>query len=220
LCSPFVTNNNTIPWANTNLSAEARRAKAEGSPLQNTGFLGDFRLMQRKFFLTLIIALICIPTITIGQEIKPASESERTLLNKSEIIELMIQAGQMPGQQQAEKIDQLWAANDNSKTPRSDFLYCTAFAYLDNYKAQACLGRAFENGNGIVSDLSDAYVWYSVALDHPIDDVNIKKTIQAGRLRVNQMLHSTYPAPSDYELEDLVKKQKEKIAEYTAEAGK
>jgi hypothetical protein len=34
------------------------------------------------------------------------------------------------------------------------------------------------------------------------------------------MMHSVYPAPSDYELEDLVKKQKEKIVEYAAEAGK
>jgi len=207
LCSPFVINNNTIPWANT-----------EGSPLQDTGFLGDFILMQRKFFLTPIIALICIPTITIGQEIKPASESEQTLLNKSEIIELMIQAGQMPGQQQEEKIDRLWAS-DTSKTPRSDFLYCTAFAYLDNYKAQACLGRAFEHGLGVVSDLTDAYVWYTIALEHSADDEDLKEKAAAGQTRVKMMLMSVYPSPSDFELEDLVKKQKGKIEEYSAEAG-
>jgi TPR repeat protein len=178
--------------------------------------------MKKKIMVIgiLILTTAIAPIAALGQGLKPASESERTLLNKSEIIELMIQAGKMPGQQQAEKIDQLWAAGDNSKTPRSDFLYCTAFAYLDNYKAQACLGRAYENGNGIVSNLPDAYVWYSVALDHPIDDANVKDTIQTGRDHVAQMMHSVYPAPSDYELEDLVKKQKEKIVEYAAEAGK
>jgi len=178
--------------------------------------------MHRKFPLSLTITLVLIITLTpitvFGQDLKPASENERTLLNKSEIIELITQAVKISNQQQKEKIEQLWTA-DSSKTPRSDFLYCSAFAYLDNYKAQACLGRAFENGIGIVSNLTDAYVWYAVALDHPIDDVSIKDTIQAGRARVKQMLISTYPAPSDYELEDLVKKQKEQIKQYPAEAG-
>jgi hypothetical protein len=178
-------------------------------------------LMKKKIMVVgiLVLTISTVPITAFGQEIKPESESERTLLNKSEIIELMIQAGQMSDQQREEKIDQLWAS-DTSKTPRSDFLYCTAIAYLDNYKAQACLGRAFENGNGIVGNLPDAYVWYSVALDHPIDDVNFKNTIQTRRDHVEQMLHSVYPAPSDYELEDLVKTQKEKIEEYAAEAGK
>jgi hypothetical protein len=178
-------------------------------------------LMKMKIMVIGILLLTtCIAPITVlGQGLKPASESERTLLNKSEIIELMIQAGQMSNQQQEEKIDQLWAS-DTSKTPRSDFLYCAAIAYLDNYKAQACLGRAFENGSGIVSNLSDAYVWYAIALDHPVEDVNVKETIQARRDHVKQTLRSVYPAPSDYELEDLVKNQKEKIEEYAAEAGK
>jgi len=170
--------------------------------------------MIKKLLLTITMML---PVAVLAQEIKPASESEKTLLNKSEIIDLIKQVGQMSPQQRNEKIKQLCATDADSKTPRSDFLYCSAFAYLDHYKAQACLARAFENGRGIIQSYTDAYVWYTLALEHPIEDAGIKEKIQAGQDHIKMMLFSVYPAPSDYELEDEVKTQKEKIEEYAVQ---
>ena len=172
--------------------------------------------MIMKLLLVITIISILTPLSAVGQ-LNPASENERTLLHKQEIIDLMIQTGRMPVQEQNEKIDRIWANNGGSETPRSDFLYCSGLAYLDHYKAQACLGRAFEKGQGIVQDYSDAYVWYAVALDHPIEDKAAREEIQAGKDRVKMILVSVYPAPSDFELEELVKKQKENIAQYQEE---
>ena len=168
---------------------------------------------------TITLSITLALNAATGQEIKPASESEQTLLNKSETIALMNQVKSMSSQQQKEKINQVWVTDTNSKTPRSDFLYCSAFAYLNDYKAQACLARAFENGRGIGSNLTDAYVWYTIALEHSINDAALKSDIESGQARVKTMLLSVYPAPSDFELEEAVKKQKEKVEEYRAEAG-
>ncbi len=175
--------------------------------------------MNRKLLRTITMLSLLIPIHSIGQ-LKPGSENEQSLLKKSEILDLMSQVGKLPAQQQNEKIEQLWTSDGGSKTPRSDFLYCAGFAYLDRYKAQACLGRAFENGYGIVQDYSDAYVWYTIALEHPIEDSAVREKIQAGKDRVKMTLLSVYPAPSDFELEELVKNKKEKIAQYQAEIGK
>ncbi|MBN2320640.1 MAG: hypothetical protein JXR49_16290 [Acidobacteria bacterium] len=171
---------------------------------------------MKKTILILTLILVLAP-ISVLAQINPASEDEKSLLHESEIIDLMARLEQMPVQQQKEKIEQLWANDKGSKTPRSDFLYCSGFAYLDHYKAQACLGRAFENGRGIVQDNMDAYIWYTIALDHTIDDAAFKEKLQARQTHIKQVLVSVYPAPSDYELEDAVKKQKEKIEQYTAE---
>jgi hypothetical protein len=175
--------------------------------------------MIRKMLLTIpvILPIVLIPMAAMGQGLKPASETEHSLLGKLEIIDLMKQAGRMPDQQQKEKINQLGADDAGGKTPRTDFLYCSAFAYMDQYKAQACLGRAFENGRGIVQDLTEAYVWYTVSLAHPIEDNAAKEKIQAAQEHVKQLLFSVYPAPDDYELEELVAQQKEKIIEYQEE---
>ena len=172
--------------------------------------------MIRKLLLAITIISALAPPFSIGQ-LNPASENERSLLKKSEILDLMTQVGKVPARQQDEKIEQLWTSDGGSKTPRSDFLYCAGFAYLDRYKAQACLGRAFENGLGIVQDYSDAYAWYAIALEHPIEDTAVRDHIQAGKDRVKMTLLSVYPAPSDFELEELVKNQKEKIALYMKE---
>jgi len=171
---------------------------------------------MKKLLLTLTLVLVLVPISGLSQ-INPASEDEKSLLNKSEIIDLMTQVGRMLIQQRNEKIDRLWANDDDGKTPRSDFLYCSGLAYLDHFKAQACLGRAFENGHGIVQDYSDAFVWYTIALDHSIEDNAVRDKIQEARDRVKMTLISVYPAPSDYELEDAVKKQKEKIKQYQEE---
>jgi hypothetical protein len=163
--------------------------------------------------LLLMIALI-LPITVFGQEIKPASESEHTLLNKSETIALIKQVAPMPVAKQKEKVAQLWAADADSKTPRSDFLYCTAFAYLNYPQAQACLARAFENGHGIVSNLTDAYVWYTVALENPAISSDLKDKVEAEQTRIKMTLFSVYPTPTDFELEEAVKKQQELIKEY------
>jgi hypothetical protein len=179
----------------------------------------DEGFMIKKLLLTVtvILPLILTPIVASGQGLNPASETERTLLSKSEIIDLMIQVGRMPVQQQNEKIEQLWADETGGQTPRTDFLYSSGFAYLDHYKAQASLARAFEQSRGIVEDLTEAYVWYTVALEHPIGDNATRAKIQASQDHIKQLLVSVYPAPSDYELEDLVKNQKEKIALYLSE---
>ena len=173
--------------------------------------------MTKKPAMTIAIIFVAALISAVGQ-INPASENEKSLLHKSEIIDLMKQVGQMSTQEQKEKIEKLWTDGSGSETPRSDFLYCSGFAYLDRYKAQACLGRAFEKGRGTVQDYTDAYIWYAIALDHPIEDAAFKEKIQAAKARVKMTLHSVYPAPSDYELEDAVKKQKEKIAQYQEES--
>jgi TPR repeat protein len=165
-----------------------------------------------------IIALI-LPVTAFGQEIKSASENEQSLLHKSEIVELIQKAGRISATQRKEKIGQLWAKESGSATPRSDFLYCTAFAYLNDPRAQACLARSFENGTGIVGNYTDAYVWYTIALEQPIDDADLKQKLQTGQARVKMTLLSVYPAPSDFELEESVNQQKEKIEAYATEAG-
>ena len=170
-----------------------------------------------KKLLLAITTILLLAQISVLAQINPASEEEKSLLHESEIIDLMARLEQMSPQQQKEKIDELWADDSGDKTPRSDFLYCSGFAYLDNYKAQACLGRAFENGHGIVQDNMDAYIWYTIALDHPIDDKAFKEKVQASQTHIKQVLVSVYPAPSDYELEEAVKKQREKIEQYRAE---
>ena len=182
---------------------------------QSLDFRKDLSVMTKKLLMTIAIIFVLSPISVIGQ-INPASEDEKSLLHKSEIIDLLTQVGRMSPQQQNDKIEELWANDSAGETPRSDFLYCSGFAYLDHFKAQACLGRAFENGHGIVQDYMDAYIWYTIALDHPIEDTAIKEKIQIAKDRVKMTLISVYPAPSDYELEDAVKKQKEKIVQYQA----
>jgi TPR repeat protein len=41
---------------------------------------------------------------------------------------------------------------------------------LGNYKAQRCVGSAYESARGIVEDLSEAYTWYATALENRIAD--------------------------------------------------
>lgn len=171
--------------------------------------------MTKKLLLTVMIFLLM--PISVPGQLNPVSEDEKSLLNKSEILDLMLRLERMSIQQRNEKIDRLWANDDGGRTPRSDFLYCSGFAYLDHFKAQACLGRAFEKGQGIVQDYSDAYVWYTIALDHSIEDNAVRDKIQAAKSQVKMTLTSVYPAPSDFELDELVKKQKEKIVQYQKE---
>jgi hypothetical protein len=175
--------------------------------------------MVKKLFLAAMIALplTLASVIAAGQASAPASGGERTKLGKDEITMLMIQVGRMPVAVQDRKMKIIWAYLPESETPRSDFLFCTGFAYLGNYKAQACLGNAFENGKGTEKDLVDAFVWYSIALDNPIDDSAAKRKIQEDGDRIKRELLSGSPAKTEKELSDFIKAQKEFKTECLAE---
>ena len=175
--------------------------------------------MNKLNFLAIIIILIVvlIPLTVVGQDLSAASENEKTRLSEDEITNLMIQVERLPVLEQNSKMDRIWKDPSGSRTPRSDFLFCVGLAYLGNYKAQAYLGSAFENGRGIVADNYESYVWYSMALNNVVDDEEAKPQIQEGRDRVKLALISVYPAPSDQELEELVEAQKNRITECLAE---
>jgi hypothetical protein len=179
-------------------------------------------LMLNKIFLAALIAL-SFPILTLraaGQAPTATSEDTKTRLNKQEVIGLMLKIGRMPRAQQDDRMALLWKSQSESKTPRSDFEFCVGLAYLGNYRAQACVGRAFEHGWGIVQDLSDAYAWYVLALENSIADKATEILLQEEKERLILKLRASYPAPSDDELEDLVNAEKNRFAEYRNEATK
>jgi hypothetical protein len=121
-----------------------------------------------------------------------------------------------PEKQQNDKLDVILksASDPDRKTPRSDFLFCAGLAYLGNGKAQQCLGRAYENGQGVVEDLMEAYTWFAIAVG------NHASGSDADLERVKTRLLSTYPAPTDEEFEDQVSDLKSRISQYQAAAKK
>jgi hypothetical protein len=149
-----------------------------------------------------------------------ALEDTKTRLNKKEIIDLMLKIGQMSRAQQDSRIAQITKSQSDSKTPRSDFEFCMGLAYHGNYKAQVCAAKAFEHGLGIIEDLSDAYVWYILALENPGADAATKKSLEEEKERIILKLRSTYPSPSDDELEELVRTEKNRLTEYRNEVAK
>jgi len=167
--------------------------------------------------LTLLLALTPAKGAIAVQDLSDAAESENARLYKESIIGLMVQVGRMSILEQNQKIDAIMAAQSESRTPRSDFLYCSGLAYLGDDRAQACLGHAFEHGRGIVGNLREAYVWYSIALENPTTEKEARQKIQADRDRVRKALESGSPAPTEEELENLVKAQKERMVRYLAE---
>jgi hypothetical protein len=169
--------------------------------------------MLKKILIVLTIALpLLFLQAAFAQE--PASESAQTRPNKQEIINLMIQIGRMPAQQQNSKIEGLWQDLSASKTPRSDFLFCMGLAHLGSYKAQRCVANAYESGSGIVEDQSEAYAWYAIALENKITDKTAEQKIEADKERVKTRLLSAYPHPTEDELDDLVRAQQTRITQY------
>jgi TPR repeat protein len=178
--------------------------------------------MVRKmlFALILIVPLSVNPAMASGQEPTASSEDVKTRLGKQEIIGLMVQMRRLSSPEQNSRLDAILRDSSGSKTPRSDFLLCAGLAYLGNYKAQRFVGSAYENGRGVVEDLSDAYVWYAIAQENTSADEAMKQTAQAARDRVKDKLVSTYPSPTDEDLDDLIKEQKSRMAQYQEEAKK
>ncbi len=163
------------------------------------------------------MVLATIPAAAVIPDLTPDSETEKTRLTRDEITILMIAVERIPVLDQEKRMDQIWADKSGGSTPRSDFLFATAYAYLGNCRAQAYLGYAYENGRGIVVDLEEAYVWYSIALEGPIENEAEAQQTRPARERIKIQLQSNYPGPSDEELEKMVKDQEERISRYLAE---
>lgn len=160
----------------------------------------------------LIVCLIALPIIQV-------SGQEKARPNRQEIINLMVQGRQMAAADREGALAN-WQDPAASKAIRADFMKCTGLAYLGNYKAQAYVAASYEKAIGIVEDQLESYVWYAIAHENAGADKAAKEKIQASRARVYEKLHSVYPAPSDEDLEDLVKAQKNRIAQYQEEANK
>jgi hypothetical protein len=154
------------------------------------------------------LPLVFVLAIATGQTVIRGAADDAAKLSKDEILMLMIQVSRMPAVQQDRKMDMVWTHLNSSDTPKSDYLFCSGFAYLGNYKAQACLGDDFENGRGTAKDLVEAYVWYSIAFDNPIDDPEIRQQIRSSKGRIKKAILTGIPAKSEKELEDQVKLQK------------
>ncbi len=169
--------------------------------------------MRRRFF------LIALPII-LSQYAIAGSEEARTRPNKEEISALTLEASRMSAREQESRLAQILKDQAGSKTPRSDFMFCTGLAYLGNYKAQRCVGYAYENGIGVVEDLTEAYTWYEIALSNSIPDEADAQKAEEDRDRTRDRLVSAYPHPTEDELNDLVNAQKSRIAQYQEQLKK
>ena len=169
-------------------------------------------MIKRLFLIALLL--------TFSRFILAETEDVKTRPNKQDITDLMLQAGKMSVQEQNAKIEQILKDQAGSKTPRADFMFCTGLGFLGNYKAQMCVARAYENGLGIVEDLSEAYTWYEVALSNSIADDADAKKVEADRDRVKERLISAYPHPTEDELIDSINAQKTRIAQYQEQQKK
>jgi TPR repeat protein len=174
-------------------------------------------MIKRLFFIAAVmVALSIVPALAPAQGV---SEDVKARPTKQDISEQMIAAGKISASQRDSRLDQILSGQPG-KTPRSDFLFCLGSAYLGNYKAQRCLGKAYENGLGIVEDISEAYTWYALALENPGADKSAQTAMESDRDRVKMRLASSYPAPTDDDLDELVKAQKGRIAQYQSEVKK
>ncbi len=165
-----------------------------------------------------VLALALGLKIGLAQERLASSEEVKTRPDKGEILELMSKVKRMPISEQQTRLDAILKQGSAGKQPRSDFLLCIGLAYWGNYQAQMCTGIAYESGRGIVEDLAEAYSWYSIAEQSAVSDEEAARQASTAKERVKSKLMSTYPAPTDEELEDLVKEQKHKIVQYQNEA--
>jgi TPR repeat protein len=166
--------------------------------------------MIRRLLLAAI--LLTAQAMAAEQGSAPSSEDVQTRPDRQEIIDLMIKSNRAPAQQRSERLNQLLGQSE-SKTPRSDFLFCTGLAYLGDYKAQICVAKAYEAGRGVVEDGIEAYVWYSIAAAKD-------QKLEAEQERMKNKLQTAYPFPSDDDLEAQLNAQQSRIKQYQADMKK
>ena len=148
------------------------------------------------------------------------SEQDRSRPSRQEIVETMVKIGKLSPQQQEARVRAIEERKAESSTPRSDFLFCLGSAYLGLNRAQICVGDDYEHGQGVVEDPTDAFVWYSIALDGTIADAKMTQSVHEARDRMKGKLVQNYPSPSDEELDAQIKDQKTRIQEGQKEAAK
>jgi TPR repeat protein len=169
-----------------------------------------------KQCLAATVLILSLSLATLSAQETAISQQDISRPDRQESIDWMNKTAQIPEKQQNENLDVILRSTSapDSKTPRSDFLFCVGLAYWGNGKAQQCLGRAYEKGRGIVEDPMEAYTWFALAAANntPGGDVDLE--------RVKNRLISTYPAPTDEEFENQVSDLKSRISQYQAAAKK
>jgi TPR repeat protein len=164
-----------------------------------------------------LAAILALPLVL--AHAMAADEDSKTRLDNKEIMEQMIQSARMPAQQQNEKLGLILKNQSDSKTPRSDFLFCTGLAYWGNHQAQACVGKAYESGIGVVEDLIEAYVWYSLAQEKSSDQSSNQNS-QDYPQHLKEKLQTAYPFPSDDDLDNQLKAQQNRIKQFQSDLRK
>jgi TPR repeat protein len=169
-----------------------------------------------KRSLSAIVVILSLFLISLSAQETAISQQDTSRPDKPETLAWMNKTAQIPEKQQNENLDVILrgASAPDSKTPRSDFLFCVGLAYWGNGKAQQCLGRAYEKGLGIVEDPMEAYTWFALSAgkNTPGSDADLE--------RVKTRMLSTYPAPTDEEFENQVTDLKSRISQYQAAAKK
>ncbi len=178
-------------------------------------------MLQQLFFAAIIMTPFAFLEAPSDAQ-KPAQidETDRSRPGKAEIMDWMVRVSAMPPEQRDERIDRICRAQSDAGTPRSDFLFCIGLAYCGSCRAQACVGKAYESGRGIIEDLMEAHAWYDTALQNPDIDKSEASRIQADQDRVKSILISVYPAPSDFELQESAAFLKNQILHYQQEIKK
>jgi TPR repeat protein len=167
-----------------------------------------------KHGFSVIVLILSFFLLPLTAQESAISQQDATRPDKPEIHSWMKKTAQISVKQQNENLDVILKSASESKTPRSDFLFCLGLAYAGNGKSQQCLGRAYEKGRGVVEDLMEAYTWFALAVENKAPES------EADLDRVKTRLLSTYPAPSDEEFENQVSDLKSRISQYQAEAKK
>jgi hypothetical protein len=176
--------------------------------------------MIKRVIPAFIAVLIMIQAAAAQQGSSPASEDEKTRPGKEEIIGSMTRSARMSSRQLDNQLNQILKNQSESKTPRSDFLFCLGPAYRGVGKAQECVAKAYETGRGVVEDQIETYVWYALALQNKSSAGSTEQSLQANKERVKDKLQMAYPFPSDEELEDQLKAQQDRIVQYQSDLNK
>lgn len=170
--------------------------------------------MYRKLILAFIVSALLSLGATFAVQEPAAPEQVRTRPNKQEIIDWITKARATAPSESEARVDTILKQSSAGSTPRSDFTFCFGLAHLGHPKAQVCTARAYEFAWGVVEDLSEAYAWYAIAAESASGGASAQELASAGRDRVKNKLLSVYPAPSDDDLDDLVREQKSRIEQY------